>query len=265
MFMLDEIVKNKVQEVEEKKRLFRLEELKSKLASARAPRDFYSAMKQPGISLIAEVKRKSPSKGELRENFNPLELARIYSQNGARAISVLADVKFFGGGSHIVELIANDSHIDIPVMYKEFIIDPYQIYEARSVGADAVLMISRVIEMPLLEKMISLTHELGMQALVECFTAGEAALAVKAGAKIVGINNRDLQTFNVDLRRSEEIRSVLPNSIVTVSESGLSSRIDALKAEAIGFDAMLVGEALLKSKDIASKVREFAGLTNLVQ
>lgn len=97
MFMLDEIVKNKVQEVEEKKRLFRLEELKSKLASARAPRDFYSAMKQPGISLIAEVKRKSPSKGELRENFNPLELARIYSQNGARAISVLADVKFSAG------------------------------------------------------------------------------------------------------------------------------------------------------------------------
>ncbi|GIN92711.1 indole-3-glycerol phosphate synthase TrpC [Siminovitchia terrae] len=261
MFMLDDILKSKAEEVEAKKSRCGLEEVKAKLRAARKPRDFYRALKHPGISLIAEIKRKSPSKGEFRADFDPHMLAKMYSENGARAISVLADETFFGGGAHIVEAVANDPDVHLPVIYKEFIIDPYQIYEARSVGADAVLLIVRAIEPQRLPEMIALVHELGMQALVECFNAEEASLAVEAGAKMIGVNNRDLQTFKVDLQRSEEIRSVLPDSIVTVSESGLHSRADAEKAEAIGFDGMLVGEALLKSKDVRSRVREFVGLT----
>ncbi|QYR23479.1 indole-3-glycerol phosphate synthase TrpC [Paenibacillus sp. sptzw28] len=264
MFMLNEIVANKRLEIENKKRNCPLEELMAKLSGARQVRDFHHALTMPGISLIAEIKRKSPSKGELRPGFDAIELARIYSEHGARAISVLADEKFFGGGAHVVEKVANDPFVRLPVMYKEFVIDPYQIYEARSVGADAVLLIVRCIEQPsLLSEMIEIIHSLGMQALVECFAANEAVRAVESGARIIGINNRDLQTFDVDLKRSEEIRSVLPDSAVTVSESGLSSRSDALLAQENGFDAMLVGEALLKSDSIVSRVREFAGLGEL--
>ncbi len=265
MFMLDEILSHKVQEVKKKKELKGIEMVQEKVEKARKPRDFYNALTTNGISLIAEVKRKSPSKGELRKDFNAIDLARTYSKFGARAISVLADETFFGGGSHVVEKVANDSEVTLPVMYKEFVIDPYQIFEARSVGADAVLLIVRAIERSQLPHMISQVHKLGMQALVECFTAEEASIAVDAGARIIGVNNRDLQTFKVDLNRSEEIRSVLPNSIVTVSESGLNSRSDALEAEAMGFDGMLVGEALLKSEDIATQVKEFSGLNDLAQ
>lgn len=265
MFMLDEILENKYKEVAEKIRLKPLQEIQAKLAEARSPRPFYEALNQPGISLIAEVKEKSPSKGTFREQYNPLELARIYSEHGARAISVLADKMFFGGGAEIVELIANDEQVHIPVMYKEFIIDPYQIYEARSVGADAVLMIVRAIDPSQLKEMIGLAHELGMQALVECFTEEETQRAVEAGAAIIGINNRDLQSFDVDLKRSERIRSGLPAATLTVSESGLSTPDDARQAEQLGFDAMLVGEALLKASDVVSKVRQFAGVANEVK
>ncbi|GFN32268.1 indole-3-glycerol phosphate synthase TrpC [Paenibacillus xylaniclasticus] len=261
MFMLNEIIANKHQEIDLKKKNQPVESLKAKVQEARAVRDFYRALSAPGISLIAEIKRKSPSKGEFRTDFDPVALGRIYSRSGARAISVLADEVFFGGGAHIVERVANDNEVHLPVMYKEFIIDPYQIYEARSVGADAVLLIVRCIDKPgMLAQMIELVHELGMNALVECFTEEDAAKAVEAGARIFGINNRDLQTFEVDLKRSEQIRSVLPKDALTVSESGLSSREDALQAEALGFDAMLVGEALLKTPDIERRVREFSGL-----
>ncbi|MGF7047237.1 indole-3-glycerol phosphate synthase [Paenibacillus sp. DS2015] len=261
MYMLNEIIANKRVEIDEKKRVRTLEDLQGKLREARPVRDFYSALQMPGISLIAEIKRKSPSKGEFPSQFTATELARIYSQNGARAISVLADEKFFGGGAHVVERVANDPAVHLPVMYKEFIIDPYQIYEARSVGADAVLLIVRSIgDSGLLSEMISTVHDLGMQALVECFTIKEAAAAVEAKARIIGVNNRDLQTFEVDLKRSEEIRSIIPDTTLTVSESGLSNPADVVEAQNRGFDAILVGEALLKADDITRRVREFAGL-----
>ncbi|MBP2000271.1 indole-3-glycerol phosphate synthase [Paenibacillus shirakamiensis] len=261
MFMLNEIVEHKRLEVEEKKRNSPLSDLQGKLRDARPVRDFYSALKAPGISLIAEIKKKSPSKGEFPNRLAAAELARLYSQNGARAISVLADEKYFGGGAHVVERVANDPSVHIPVMYKEFIIDPYQIYEARSIGADAVLLIVRSIgDTSLLTEMIATAQDLGMDALVECFTAEEAAEAVIAKARIIGINNRDLQSFDVDLRRSEDIRSIIPDTALTVSESGLATAADAVEAERRGFDAILVGEALLKSNDITQQVRAFAGL-----
>lgn len=261
MYMLNEIVADKRLEVDAKKRTSPLEELQGKLRDARPVRDFYHALKSPGISLIAEIKKKSPSKGEFPNQLAAAELGRLYSENGARAISVLADEKYFGGGAHVVERVANDPGVHIPVMYKEFIIDPYQIYEARSIGADAVLLIVRSIgDTGILTDMIGTVHDLGMQALVECYTAEEAAAAVEAKARIIGVNNRDLQTFDVDLRRSQEIRSVIPDTAITVSESGLSTPADALEAQKRGFDAILVGEALLKAEDITSVVRGFAGL-----
>ncbi|WP_433942882.1 indole-3-glycerol phosphate synthase TrpC [Paenibacillus sp. SN-8-1] len=261
MFMLNEIIANKRLEVATKKRTSPLEDLQAKLREARPVRDFYHALSLPGISLIAEIKKKSPSKGEFPIQIPAAELAHLYCRNGARAISVLADEKFFGGGAHVVERVANDPGVDLPVMYKEFIIDPYQIYEARSIGADAVLLIVRSIgDKGQLSEMIGTVHNLGMQALVECFTAEDAAVAVEAGARIIGVNNRDLQTFEVDLKRSEEIRSVIPEGVLTVSESGLKTPADALEAEQRGFDAILVGEALLKSEDLTKSIRGFAGL-----
>lgn len=265
MFMLDEILAHKIIEVEDKKVRYPMSLVEKKLAHARSVRDFFDAMKQPGISLIAEVKRKSPSKGELRQDYDALSLARTYSQHGARAISVLADEAFFGGGAHIVERIANDAQVHLPVMYKEFVIDPYQVFEARSVGADAVLLIVRAVAPAMLPQLIETAHQLGMQALVECFTVEEAKLAVDSGARIVGVNNRDLQSFEVDLERSEKIRAVLPSTTLTVSESGLTSRADALQAEQLGFDAMLVGEAILKADNVALQVRSFAGLHEVMK
>ncbi|QGG55156.1 indole-3-glycerol phosphate synthase TrpC [Paenibacillus sp. B01] len=260
MFMLDEIVAHKRVELERKKREASAARLRDKLAAARAPRDFRGALKAPGISLIAEIKRKSPSKGEFRAKFEPEQLARAYEAGGASAISVLADEAFFGNGASVVEQVANLGGLSLPVMYKDFIVDEYQILEARAVGADAALVIVRSVpDDRQLAELLALAGELGMGVIAECFTPADAERALGAGAKIVGINNRDLQTFEVDIRRAGQIRALLGGDIVTVSESGMHSRSDALQAQSDGFDAMLVGEAILSAADPGEAVRRFVG------
>lgn len=260
MHMLDEILKNKIREVADKKIRVSVEDLKRKAGQARKTRDFAAALAEPGISLIAEVKRKSPSKGELRIPFDPLAIARTYAHYGARAISVLADEKFFGGSAQVVSLIAHDDQISLPVMYKDFIIDPYQVYEARANGADAILVIIRAADPVVLKEIFQTAHGLGMDVLTETFTPEEVEIALEAGARIVGINNRDLQTFQVDLAKSKEMKGLVPEGKLTVSESGLNTRADVLQAEKSGFDGMLVGEALVKSPDIAGKIQDMMGV-----
>lgn len=258
--MLTDILTHKRHEVAFRQTQVPLTLVQASAARARPSRDFREALRRSGISLIAEVKRRSPSCGELRQDFDPVALARAYAANGARAISVLADRAFFGGGPEVVQAVANDSGVPVPVMWKDFVLGMYQVFEARAAGADAVLLIARAVEPEVLPDLLALCRELGMAALVEVFNAQEAELAVTSGADIVGINNRDLATFAVNTRRSAELRDLLPADIVTVSESGLNDRADLLQAERDGFDAVLVGEALVRAPDVPARVRQLLGL-----
>lgn len=258
--MLDEILAYKRKEVRLLEEQAPLEELRPLVAGARPPRSFADALGVPGVSLIAEVKYKSPSKGVLRWDFDALEIARLYAENGAHAISVLADKHFFGGGPDMVRRVTSAQEVGAPVMFKEFVVNPYQVYQARAAGADAVLLIVRAVSQQELVDLLILARELGMEALVEVFLPGEAERALSAGAAIIGINNRDLQTFEIDAQRSTRIRSMIPDGILTVSESGLKSREEVLQAEAAGFDGVLVGEALLTAPDIGAQVRELTGV-----
>jgi indole-3-glycerol phosphate synthase len=257
--MLDEILSWKKDEVARRRAAVPLPALRAAAAAARPVRPFRAELQRPGLALIAEVKRRSPSRGEFRPSFDPVGLARTYTAAGARAVSVLADEKFFGGGPEVVRRIAADPGVGLPVLWKDFVVDPYQVYEARAAGADAVLLIVRAVQPPLLRGLTALAGELGLAALVEAFLPQEVEQALAAGADIVGINNRDLQTFRVDQGQSRLLRALVPAGVVAVSESGLDSRAAFLQAERDGFDAVLVGEALLRAADVAACVRELLG------
>lgn len=254
--MLHDIVEYKKNEVREKAASFSLAQLESRAARARPVRNFADALRQPYPSIIAEVKYRSPSKGILRSDFDPLGLAYAYQLGGARAISVLADSRFFGGGPFVVAQVANDARVTLPVMYKDFIVSEYQVLEARAMGADAVLIIARIIDQARLASLLQLATALGMDVLVETFDENDIALALACGAAIVGINNRDLNTFQTDYARSERLFSHLPAHVISVSESGISSRADLLAMEAIGFDSALIGEAILQAPHPAAMIRQ---------
>lgn len=230
-----------------------------RVGSARPPREFIAAIRKETISVIAEIKPKSPSRGSFTPAADPVALALQYQNNGASALSVLADRHFFGGGPELVERVANESGIFLPILYKEFVVDPQQIYEARACGADAVLLISRAVDNHLLQDFVGLTHELGMEALVETFDEDDVIAALSAGARVVGVNNRDLRTFAVDLDRSARLSTLIPNGVLKISESGIASRSDVIQVEQLGFDAILVGEALLTSSDPGARLAELLG------
>lgn len=252
--MLDDIVAYKRHETESKEKRLSIEELKQRVATARPPRDFKQSLADGSISLIAEVKKKSPTKGILKENFNHLETAKLYSQSGATAISVLGDEHFFAGGSDIVRTIASDPEITIPVMFKDFIASEYQLYEARTCNADAVLLIVRILDQATLTDLISKAHQLGMAALVETFDEDDVRRALEAEAEIIGINNRDLDTFQTDFAKTRRLMELIPDHIITVSESGIHTRDDVLFMASLGFDAMLVGESIICHENIPEKI-----------
>jgi len=256
--ILDEIVAFKRQEVALRADSKSLHD--QRIALARPPRDFLAALREGPISAIAEIKPKSPSRGVFKQAADPNSLALQYQSSGASALSVLADREFFGGGPELVERIATDSRIHLPILYKEFVVAPQQIYEARACGADAVLLIVRAMADDRLSHLIDLTNELGMAALVETFDEKEVAVALAAGAQAVGINNRDLRTFEVDLKRSDRLSKLIPDDVIKVSESGISSRGDVSWLEDLGFHAILVGEALLTADDPGSKLMALLGL-----
>lgn len=252
--ILDKIIAWKRDEIACRKRARPIEAVRAEAAQAPPPRDFAAALRVPGVRLIAEVKRASPSKGLLRHDFDAVALACEYEANGAAAISVLTDQHFFQGS--LDHLRAVRQNVDLPVLRKDFILDSYQVYEARAAGADATLLIVVALGDGDLKALHRLVHELGMTALVEVHNETELERALEIGPRIVGVNNRDLRTFEVDLETTARLRPLVPAEVVLVAESGVHTREDVARLAAIGADAMLVGEALVRAEDIGQKVQE---------
>ncbi|MEA3335413.1 MAG: indole-3-glycerol phosphate synthase TrpC [Chloroflexota bacterium] len=253
--LLDTIMDHKRKELPKQKALVPITDLRALAMTVPEPLDFAAALRQPGVSLIAEIKRASPSRGLLCKDFDPKQLAHTYVEGGAAAISVLTDSRFFQGNLEYLTDAAEVSKTanprtkvpspGIPILRKDFIFDPYQIVEARVAGADAVLLIVAVLGDNDLRKLLKETHTYGMAALVEAHDEEEVARALAAGAQIIGINNRDLSTFEVDLATTERLRPLVPEEKVVVSESGIHSPEDVRRLAAMGIDAMLVGESLV--------------------
>jgi indole-3-glycerol phosphate synthase len=254
--VLDEIVAHKRREVAAAKERLPLHELERRLAEAPPLRPFAAALQRPGLALIAEVKARSPSRGVLREGLEPVPLATAYARAGAAAISVLTDQRYFGGSLEHLRQVRRALPQGPPLLRKDFVLDPYQVYEAREAGADAVLLIVAALERRELASLLQATRELGMDALVEVHDEGELAMALAVGATLIGINNRDLRTFQVDLETTARLRPLIPPGVTVVAESGIQRRQDAARLAALGVDAVLVGEALVTAPDPAQKLRE---------
>jgi indole-3-glycerol phosphate synthase len=220
-------------------------------------RNLKSALKKDGISIIAEIKKMSPSAGVIKEFFEPIKLAKVYEKNGASAISILTDKRFFGGRNEFI--IAVKKEVMLPVLRKDFIIDEYQIYESRWIGADAILLIARILTSDEMNRLINLAQDLGMTSLIEIYTENELEKVLSTPAKIIGINNRNLDTLEVNIENSLRLRRAIPSEYITVSESGIKSREDVLRIENAGFDAMLIGETLMKSENPDDKLKELLG------
>ncbi len=259
ILFLDEILAFKKQEVEQRKKNFPLEDLLEKASHQKISSisTFHEAIQRKGnepLHFIAEIKKASPSKGVLRESFDPEKIAQIYEQNGAHAISVLTDEKFFQG--HLEYLQKVSRTVNLPVLRKDFIIDAYQIEEAKAYGAKAILLIIAALDQKLLSKLMLKAKSVGLSVLVEVHDEEELQKALDAGSEIIGINNRDLKTFKVDLEVCERLRPKIPSNVTVVVESGLMNREDILRVEKLNVDAVLIGEAFMRSEDIASKMRE---------
>ena len=268
--ILDEIVEAKTKELAERKQTVPLTALQERIRIQFLEEpDFTAALKGDGVRLIAEVKKASPSRGVICPNFDPIELARTYAHSGASAISVLTEKRYFGGSlehlsaisQEMERLRAGGAEIDrkeriIPVLRKDFIFDPYQVYESKAYGAAALLLIVTILSDNQLTELLTLSHELGMKCLVEVHNEAEIERAIMSGAQIIGINNRDLKTFAIDLETTRRLRPLIPQDRIVISESGIKNRGDVQKLQQWGVDAMLVGEALVTAGDVAEKVRE---------
>jgi len=259
--ILDMIIAHKRTEValaKERTPLEAVREEAEEAAQRGGPRRFRAALlARPGVSLIAEVKKASPSKGVIRADFDPVLLARWYEEGGAEALSVLTDERFFQGGLHHFDAVRRST--SLPMLRKEFIIDPYQVYEAKAHGADAVLLIAAALGPAMLEELYALAHSLEMDALVEVHTEEELDAALDLGADLIGINNRDLKTFHTTLDVTRRLVPKIPAGPAVVSESGISRREDVEALDAVGVHAVLVGEALSRERDVVAKVRELSG------
>ena len=252
--MLDEIVAGKKREVEQRKQILPLAQLKRRVAQQKRPLDFASALRGRPMRLIAEVKQASPSRGILCPNFNPTELATTYAQGGAGAISVLTEANYFKGS--LDHLAAIRQMVGLPLLRKDFIFDPYQIYESHAYGADALLLIVAILSQEQLTGLLSLSRSLGLKCLVEVHNKADVERALLSGAEIIGINNRDLDTFAVDINTTGQLRPLIPQQKIVVSESGIGSRKDIEKLMDWGVNAVLIGEALVTANDILSKMKE---------
>ncbi|MHC4480854.1 MAG: indole-3-glycerol phosphate synthase TrpC [Planctomycetota bacterium] len=257
--ILDRIVAEKREELAAARRLVPLAGLEARLPHAPPSRPFAEALRGDSLRLIAEVKKASPSRGLLREDFDPVALARSYAEAGAAAVSVLTDEPHFQGSLDHLASIRAALPDGPPLLRKDFLFDPYQLYEARARGADAVLLITAVLDSALLAELLGLATALEMDALVEVHDEPELERALAAGATLIGINNRDLRTFDVDLATTESLRPLIPPETTVVAESGVSTRADIERLQALGVHAVLIGEALVTAPDPAAKIRELMG------
>ena len=263
MNILDEIFAYKHQEVAERQAARPLAEVRRDAEAAAPVLDFVGALRNQtnGPALIAEVKCASPSRGLLAKNFDPLRLASTYQANGAAAISVLTDERYFKGHLDYLRQIAKSSP-RLPLLRKDFLCDPYQVYEARAAGADAVLLIAAYLDLPALCDLHALARELGMAPLVEVHSREELDMALRADPVLLGVNNRDLRDFTVRLETTLTLRPFVPPGVCLVAESGIHTAADIARLGEAGVDAILVGEALVTAPDVAAKVRELAGREN---
>ena len=253
------IIEKRRESVAHRKRVLPLVALKI-AAEKKAPaaRDFSAAITANRMNVIAELKKSSPSRGVIREQFEPAKLATELAEAGAAALSVLTEEDFFDGS--LTNLKEARAAVEIPVLRKDFIFDPWQIWEARAAGADSFLLITAVLEQDLLQELLELGRHLGMEALVEVHTREELARALGAGARIVGVNARDLTTFNVNLDLALELADEIPDSCVAVAESGIHSHEDLMRLSEAGFDAFLIGEQLMKHAQPGDELRRLLGV-----
>jgi len=252
--MLNKIIAQKREEIEQRKKVVTITYLQQRIARQKPALDLALAIKGDHIRLIAEVKQASPSRGMLSPNFNPIELARTYAEGGAAAISVLTEANYFMGSiEHLAEI---KEVVGLPLLRKDFIFDLYQVYESRAYGADALLLIAFILSQEQLKELVSLSHSLGLRCLVEVHNEEEVGRAVLSEAEIIGINNRDLTTFTVDITTTHRLRPLIPQERIVVSESGIKTKRDIEKLEKWGVDAVLVGEALVTTRNVQTKMKE---------
>jgi len=261
MTILDRIVAAKREEVVRAKAKTPESRLRKRLAAAPPVRDFLAALAEPGpIRLIAEVKKASPSRGVIRADFDPVAIARTYQEHGAACLSVLTDEPFFQGNLDALRQVR--AAVDLPVLRKYFIIDPYQVLEARAAGADAVLLIAECLDDAALGSLHETIVALGMTPLVELYEPENLPRVLGIGARLIGINNRNLRTFEVDLEHTLRLRREIPADRVVVGESGIRTRDDALRLQRAGVHAMLVGESLMARPDVGEAVDQLLGSTS---
>lgn len=257
--ILDEIAAKTRERVAKAKREVPPQEIRAKAESMNKNTGFpfFRALKAEDIAFICEVKKASPSKGVIAEDFPYLQIARDYEKAGAAAISCLTEPFWFLGSGEYLKKIAEN--VKIPVLRKDFTVDEYMIYEAKTLGAAAVLLICSILSERQLSEYLDIAHSLGLSALVEAHNETEIETAVKIGAKIIGVNNRDLKTFNVDMNNAAHLRELVPRDRVFVSESGIQSAADVENLRKIGADAVLIGETLMRAPDKKAKLGELRG------
>ncbi|OQY20554.1 MAG: indole-3-glycerol phosphate synthase [Desulfobacteraceae bacterium 4572_35.1] len=258
--ILDKIIEKKISEVDAAKAQVSLSELQDIIVNCPSTRGFEAQLRQYSkttTAVIAEVKKGSPSKGIIRADFDPVEIARGYEGAGAACLSVLTDESFFFGKLAFLSDIAR--HVDLPLLRKDFIVDPFQIYEARANGADAILLIAAALGLSQLQEFYAVARQLGLDVLLEVHNEEELELALQTECSLIGINNRCLKTFTTDLQVSERLIPLVPSSRLVVSESGIHSRADIERLLDAGAGAFLIGESLMREDDFADKLGELLG------
>lgn len=259
--ILDKIVATKQAEIERAKSAMPAPEVRARVGDAPLVRDFFTPLAAGGpVKLIAEVKKASPSVGLIRADFDPVAIARTYELHGASCVSVLTDTEFFQGSLEYLRQIREA--ISLPLLRKDFVLDEYQVLEARAAGADAVLLIAECLDDCGLRSLFGAVCELGMTPLVELYEPENLERVLEAGATLIGVNNRNLHTFEVDLDRTIRMRLAVPDHCVLVGESGIKTRADVERLAAAGVDAMLVGESLSREPDIGRAVDRLLGRTD---
>ena len=256
---LKEIVAKKKERLLLAKQQLNIEELKTRVQGlASSCRDFATAISKPRvISLIAEIKKSSPSRGVIRENFNLQEIAAIYKEAGVQAVSVLTEEDYFGGS--VTSLTEAKGLLDVPVLRKDFILEPYQVYESRLFGADAILLIADLLTKDALSELMQIAESLGMDSLVEVHTEKELKKVLNMDVPIIGINNRDLHTLEIDTKITEKLYLLIPKGKTVVVESGLKTKQDVLFLKILGVSAVLIGSAFMEAPDIKKKIEEIMG------
>jgi indole-3-glycerol phosphate synthase len=255
---LKEIIQKKQERLALAKQQIPEEELKARIQNLIPPRPFIEAINKPRvISLIAEIKKASPSRGVIRANFDLKQIARDYQEAGVQAISVLTEEDFFQGSPAYINAVKNI--VTAPILRKDFILEPYQVYESRLFGADAILLIADLLTKDKIVELMSIAESLGMDALVEVHTEKELKKVLNLGVSLIGINNRDLHTLEVDPKTTEKLFLLIPKDKTVVVESGIKSAQDVLFLKILGVNAVLIGEALMQAEDLKQKVEEIMG------